>query len=113
MRVELCNNAEWLYLYGPLEEDVTREGETADSVAELWWDHAHDSIQQYLEEQGIDCDVTLPDPKRRSCHGWNGTKFKLKGAGAGTFSQFNEEDWGEIVAFCHHAADVVSERESM
>lgn len=26
MRVELCNNAEWLYLYGPLEEDVTREG---------------------------------------------------------------------------------------
>ena len=99
--IEVCNNDEWLVLYGPLADVNTDYVPEACNI----WHHA-----VWLRLLSLGYRPRLPREGHTSCHGWNGANtFKRDGHGLGTFDAFNDREWNEITDIAVEEASKLTE----
>lgn len=86
--IEICNNNEWLEVFGPLDGC-----DPIDEAAADWWHKLSDAI----ESEFPDVETQIPSGQRVLLHGWNGVNtFARKFSGIGTFDEFTDSEWDRI-----------------
>jgi len=89
--IEICNNEEWLTVFGPLCDLENTDCES--EACRDWWT----KLSNRIESRFSDVETQTPCGQRILCHGWNGANtFRRIFSGMGTFDEFSGDEWDEI-----------------
>jgi len=98
IKLEVCENAEWWCVFGPLSGITDDRDAVADACSNL---HAK------LTDLGFD--TCSPKGQRILCHGWNGASLTHKLGPVGTFDDLTAGQIDLILTAVEECVSVVNE----